>query len=156
MVSGNSDRKRLAIEDPNNPSNDISGGSKEVSLIFECFSAAYEALKERAVSLAKSSVPPTDRDAHFLSAIIPGCYDAYIQQRAHLRALFEQEPQFEQHRRLLNGAQLFNDDPAPALAPSLGPASSPPPAQVNGSNNNDKRPKKNPKSVKKRAKTGRK
>ncbi|KAL1986809.1 hypothetical protein VTN96DRAFT_5462 [Rasamsonia emersonii] len=87
--------QRLAIEDPNNRDNDISGGTREIRLIFQCFSQAFDALRDRMILAAKSG----SKDITFLDAIIAGRYDEYIEQRNHLRSIFENDPRFEPYRR---------------------------------------------------------
>ncbi|KAL1968535.1 hypothetical protein VTN77DRAFT_1745 [Rasamsonia byssochlamydoides] len=86
---------RLSIEDPNNRDNDVSGGTREIRLIFKCFSEAFYALRDRMVAAATSG----SNRMCFLDTIIAGCYDEYIEQRDHLRSLFENDPRFEPYRR---------------------------------------------------------
>ncbi|KAJ5577886.1 topoisomerase family protein TRF4 [Penicillium hispanicum] len=87
-------RDRLMIEDPNNPSNDISGGTKEISLIFRSFSDAHLMLTNRLNSLAASRAS----DISLLGAIIAANYDEYTEQRYQLRRVFETAPQFGRYR----------------------------------------------------------
>ena len=102
--------ERLCIIDPNNPDNDISGGTKEISLIFDCFANAYRVLKDRMTSSVMSS---TDNKSSFLEEILGANYESYFEQREHLRRLFENDPRFSQ------------PPPPPSLPPP--PLPSPPP-----------------------------
>ena len=86
--------RRLTIEDPNNRDNDVSGGTKEIPLIFQCFSDAYQALKGRLTFAAMSGSTNTC----FLGAIVSANYREYIDLRKHLRNIFENDPRFASHR----------------------------------------------------------
>jgi non-canonical poly(A) RNA polymerase PAPD5/7 len=110
---GNNDA-RLSIEDPNNPDNDVSGGTREIHLIFRSFSRAFQLLKERMVSAAVSG----DTKASILQSIIAANYEEYAQQRSQLRAVFETHPRFAQYRRA----------PTPPPPPPESPP--PPPADL--------------------------
>ncbi|KAL8651944.1 MAG: hypothetical protein Q9210_002981 [Variospora velana] len=70
---------RLAIIDPNNRENDISGGSKNVSLIFDLFSGAYREIMEATRSLNSPSL---------LDWTLGGDYRSFTVQRRRLRDLF--------------------------------------------------------------------
>lgn len=70
---------RLAIIDPNNRENDISGGSKNVSLIFDLFSGAYREIMEATRSLNSPSL---------LDWTLGGNYRSFTVQRRRLRDLF--------------------------------------------------------------------
>ncbi|GFF31857.1 poly(A) RNA polymerase cid14 [Aspergillus udagawae] len=110
---GNNDA-RLSIEDPNNPDNDVSGGTREIQLIFKSFSKAFQLLKERMVSSAVSG----DTKASILQSIIAANYEEYTEQRSQLRAVFETHPRFAQYRRA----------PTPPPPPPESPP--PPPADL--------------------------
>jgi non-canonical poly(A) RNA polymerase PAPD5/7 len=110
---GNNDA-RLSIEDPNNPDNDVSGGTREIHLIFKSFSKAFQLLKERMVSSAVSG----DTKASILQSIIAANYEEYTEQRSQLRAVFETHPRFAQYRRA----------PTPPPPPPESPP--PPPADL--------------------------
>jgi non-canonical poly(A) RNA polymerase PAPD5/7 len=110
---GNNDA-RLSIEDPNNPDNDVSGGTREIHLIFKSFSKAFQLLKERMVSSAVSG----DTKASILQSIIAANYEEYTEQRSQLRAVFETHPRFTQYRRA----------PTPPPPPPESPP--PPPADL--------------------------
>lgn len=78
---------RLSIVDPNNPENDISGGSKNTSAIMRAFSEAFESLQRRMMDLAKL---PIDARAgqSILSVVLEGDYSTYRSQRQYLRDLY--------------------------------------------------------------------
>ncbi|KAF9886023.1 hypothetical protein FE257_012079 [Aspergillus nanangensis] len=88
---------RLSIEDPNNADNDISGGTREIGLIFRSFSDAYRALKERIVSIGMRGTH--DEDHSILGTIIAANYDEYTEQRWQLRELFQNNPRFAHHHQ---------------------------------------------------------
>jgi non-canonical poly(A) RNA polymerase PAPD5/7 len=124
-------RPRLAIEDPNNNYNDISVGTKEIDLILECFSRAYDALKDRMVSLATSKPTSPRKDACFLDTILSACYDEYTEQRVHLRTVFESDPRFAEYYGHLTpppppSESEYDPEDAPVPAPPPLPASPPP------------------------------
>ncbi|MCJ1477192.1 hypothetical protein MMC13_005863 [Lambiella insularis] len=73
---------RLAIIDPNKPDNDISGGSRNVMLIFARFSRAREELLDAMNSPNRASL---------LDWMLGGNYDTFMWQRAHLRKLYIQK-----------------------------------------------------------------
>lgn len=72
---------RLAIMDPNQPENDISGGSKNIMLIFDCFSQAHEEILDAMNSPGRRSL---------LDWPLGGNYGTFEWQRNHLRALFKE------------------------------------------------------------------
>ena len=109
VVYSHEKKARLSIEDPNRPENDISVGTKEIGLIFRCFSRAYDALKTRMASLATSQ---NQTDVCFLDSIRSACYDEYADQRAHLRKIFEIESRFIPYHRMLT------PPPPPSGSPS--------------------------------------
>ena len=69
---------RLHITDPNNLDNDISGGSKNVELIFEKFARAREEI------LAAMQSPSAES---YLGPILAGNYSLYLTPRDRLRKL---------------------------------------------------------------------
>ncbi|KAL9003164.1 MAG: hypothetical protein Q9188_003951 [Gyalolechia gomerana] len=71
---------RLAITDPNNPKNDISGGSKNVSRIFKLFSEAHEEIFKAMRSPNRISL---------LDWTLGGDYHSFAVQRQRLRDLYE-------------------------------------------------------------------
>lgn len=72
---------RLAIMDPNMPENDISGGSRNVMLIFDCFSQAHEDI----LGAMRSS-----KCRSLLEWPLGGNYQTFTSQRNYHRKLFEQ------------------------------------------------------------------
>ena len=70
---------RLAIIDPNKADNDISGGSKKVTLIFDRFACAHSE-----ILLAMKS---KDRPS-LLDWLIGGNYECFERQRSRLRQLY--------------------------------------------------------------------
>ncbi|KAL8818995.1 MAG: hypothetical protein Q9191_007824 [Dirinaria sp. TL-2023a] len=79
---------RLAIIDPNRADNDISGGSKNVALIFERLSAAHREIKEAFKNPKCSSL---------LDWMLGGDYDNFIWHRNRLRFVYENS------RRIMDG-----------------------------------------------------
>ncbi|GAM43024.1 hypothetical protein TCE0_044r17508 [Talaromyces pinophilus] len=161
VVYSHEKKVRLSIEDPNRPENDISVGTKEIGLIFRCFSRAYDALKSRMTSLAVSQ---NQTNVCFLDSIISACYDEYADQRAHLRKIFEIESRFIPYHRMLtpppppsDNASESDYDPehAPVLPP---PPSAPAQSELKikgfgaSSGNEDKAAKKQKKEKKKKKK----
>ncbi|KMQ48842.1 topoisomerase TRF4 [Trichophyton rubrum] len=109
---------RLSIIDPNNPDNDISGGTKEIPLIFLTFYDAYQSLKE---GLYAASCRPCHSPSSLLGTIIGGNYDAYEEQRKHLRDFFLNEHRFAGYRATVG---LGSPPPPPPLS---SPSPPPPP-----------------------------
>ena len=108
-------RERLAIEDPNCPSNDISGGTREIPLIFRAFSDAHKCLMIRLQGMA--AFKPVG--ISILESIIAANYEVYKEQRSQLLRVFETSPQFAQHRK---------PPPPPPQAAPPSPPPPPPPA----------------------------
>ncbi|PGH21378.1 hypothetical protein AJ80_03295 [Polytolypa hystricis UAMH7299] len=106
--------KRLAIMDPNNAQNDISGGTKEIPLIFKSFSDAHRILKENMVTAAFTG---SRSCKSLLGPLIGAHYEPYDYQRQHLRNLFETDPRYEQYR----------PPPPPKSPPPDSPIEPPPP-----------------------------
>jgi non-canonical poly(A) RNA polymerase PAPD5/7 len=103
----------LCIIDPNNPDNDISGGTKDIALIFDCFADAYRVLKHR---LTSEVMAPSNRSS-ILEEILGADYEPYFDQRDHLQRLFEDDPRFTQ------------PPPPPPPPPQSLPPPPPPPSQ---------------------------
>ncbi|EKV05577.1 Topoisomerase family protein TRF4, putative [Penicillium digitatum Pd1] len=116
---GNPDR--LTIEDPNNRDNDISGGTKEIGLIFRAFSNAHTALKNRMEYLALVQ----GSNKSILEPIIAANFDEYIEQRFQLRQVFMTEERFARYRE-------SPPPPPPPGSPPANRASPPPPPPVDG------------------------
>ncbi|KAL3445712.1 hypothetical protein BJX65DRAFT_296794 [Aspergillus insuetus] len=111
VYNKDNNKPRLCIEDPNNPDNDISGGTREVPLIFKSFAEAYRLLQERMVSMADSDLAAGES---ILCAIIAANYDEYRESRSQLRDVFESDPRFRHHLQ-------------PSTPPPPPPQSPPPP-----------------------------
>lgn len=117
---------RLAIEDPNNPSNDISGGTREIGLVLRSFSDANRRLRERMLALA-NGMPDS---GSILGTIIAANYDEYTQQRWQLRRVFETNPRFASYHH----PPPPPSEPLPPPPPSnpFPPAPAPPPLDAPG------------------------
>ena len=72
---------RLAIMDPNNPDNDISGGSRNVTLIFKRFSQAHSMITNAMKTASSFSL---------LELMVGGDYSTFTRQRSHLQRLYRQ------------------------------------------------------------------
>ncbi|KAF2190944.1 hypothetical protein K469DRAFT_360453 [Zopfia rhizophila CBS 207.26] len=80
-VDGRSEKVNgLSITDPNNSTNNISGGSSKAHLIFKAFSDAHRAIQQHMNVLSSRRVA----GASVLEPIIGGNYDSYHHQRARL------------------------------------------------------------------------
>jgi DNA polymerase sigma len=75
---------RLTIIDPNNPDNDISGGSHKIDTVFGCFRAAYSELQRYMSQLHKGSISTSS----ILECILGGNYQPVESQRERLRQLY--------------------------------------------------------------------
>ncbi|RAK99714.1 putative topoisomerase family protein TRF4 [Aspergillus ibericus CBS 121593] len=115
---------RLSIEDPNNADNDISGGTREIALIFRAFSDAYRRLKERMISTAMSG----KTQASILDAIIAANYEEYAEQRWQLRQVFDNDTRFARYRRASTPPPPPQSSPPAESAPPPPPLPSGPPA----------------------------
>lgn len=71
---------RLSIIDPNNPGNDISGGSQNYPQIKVCFADAHKLLQERIERIARG-----DKHNSILECILGGNYAMFREQRNYLR-----------------------------------------------------------------------
>lgn len=76
---------RLSIIDPNNPSNDISGGSANTPAIMARFAEAYDQLNKRMRAVGSDSV-----NGNILEVILAGDYSSFESQRNYLRWVHEQ------------------------------------------------------------------
>ncbi|KAK7959204.1 uncharacterized protein PG986_004058 [Apiospora aurea] len=100
---------RLSIIDPNNPANDISGGSSNFAVIRRHFKAAYETLQERMAELPRSNGDPKARVHGYstiLAPIFAGNYESFERQRGFLQRLDE---------------DLSAPPPPPSRRPAIGP-----------------------------------
>lgn len=71
---------RLSIIDPNNPANDISGGSSNFPQIKACFAEAHKLLQERIERIARG-----EKHNSILEVILGGNYAMFREQRNYLR-----------------------------------------------------------------------
>ena len=79
---------KLSIMDPNNPSNDISGGSKNTATILRAFSGAFYDLRDRMSKLNFTPVAER-RGESILRVILEGNYTSFDTQRERLRKCYE-------------------------------------------------------------------
>lgn len=89
---------RISIIDPNNPGNDISGGSSNFPLISRCFKTAYESLRKRMDVLAKGEKPVHGYNT-ILAPILGGNYKTFRVQRAYLKDIFDKKNVGQRERR---------------------------------------------------------
>jgi non-canonical poly(A) RNA polymerase PAPD5/7 len=75
---------RLSIIDPNNPANDISGGSSNTSNILAHFANAHQELTKRMAQLAQD---PNRAGQSILEVIMGGNYSSFENQRNYLELL---------------------------------------------------------------------
>lgn len=80
---------RISIIDPNNSSNDISGGSSNTETILYSFQLAHQLLTERMAELAQAGPGNAENPASILETILAGNYSSFRLQRGHLRRLYE-------------------------------------------------------------------
>jgi non-canonical poly(A) RNA polymerase PAPD5/7 len=73
----------LSIQDPNRPENNISGGSHNVSLIFQAFAQAHDTITDR----MRGTSMGEDIGDSILECILGGNYTQYQEQRSLLRSL---------------------------------------------------------------------
>ncbi|KAH8202053.1 hypothetical protein TruAng_003808 [Truncatella angustata] len=82
---------RLSIIDPNNPENDIAGGSANFPMIRKSFKSAYDVLQKRMTALAR-----TENDVHgystILAPLLGGNYKSFRVQREYLQDIFDGKP----------------------------------------------------------------
>lgn len=75
---------RLSIIDPNNPANDIAGGSHNTVAILARFHDAYNMLRDRMIIVAKNP-----SEGGILDVILKGDYSSFRQQRNFLQHVYE-------------------------------------------------------------------
>ncbi|KAI1743136.1 hypothetical protein F4680DRAFT_411081 [Xylaria scruposa] len=80
---------RLSIIDPNNPENDISGGSSSFDVIKDCFAKAYDTLQKAMMQLASEPSSPSSNHVKktLLYPLFAGNYSHFQLQRDWLRKL---------------------------------------------------------------------
>ncbi|KAJ4139745.1 hypothetical protein NW768_001089 [Fusarium equiseti] len=76
---------RLSIIDPNNPANDISGGSANTPAILARFREAFELLRDRMSDIARNP-----NKGNILEVILQGDYSSFRMQRDFIRHVHEQ------------------------------------------------------------------
>ncbi|KAK0644372.1 hypothetical protein B0T16DRAFT_356226 [Cercophora newfieldiana] len=86
---------RLSIIDPNNPENDVSGGSKLFKRVAAIFQDAHSTLQRQLVHAMDD--PPRGRS--LLSPLFAADYSSFRQQRAHLDRLANPRPSRGGHRQ---------------------------------------------------------
>lgn len=77
---------RLSIIDPNNPANDISGGSSNTTAILDRFDDAYSMLRQRMDAVRKEP-----KKGGILDVILKGDYSSFRRQRDYLRHVHEKQ-----------------------------------------------------------------
>ncbi|KAK8036229.1 hypothetical protein PG993_008843 [Apiospora rasikravindrae] len=100
---------RLSIIDPNNPANDISGGSSNFPVIRRHFKDAYETLQERMAELPRSNGDPKAQVHGYstiLAPIFAGNYESFKRQRDFMQLLDE---------------DMSAPPPPPSRRPAIGP-----------------------------------
>jgi len=95
---------RLSIIDPNDSTNDISGGSSNIPRIARVFSDAHKALHDRMTTLSQTA-PSARKNTSILSVILEGNYSTFRLQREYLRKVYDY--QYEE------GPRPFPEEPAP-------------------------------------------
>lgn len=81
------DHNRLSIIDPNNPANDIAGGSSNTGTVLSLFAQAHQDLTER---MARVAHDPNRRGQSILEVIMGGNYSSFQKQRDYLELLSRQ------------------------------------------------------------------
>lgn len=82
------DHNRLSIIDPNNPANDIAGGSSNAGTVFSLFSHAHKELTRHMAQLAQD---PNRGAQSILGVILGGNYSSFQKQRDYLELLAKQD-----------------------------------------------------------------
>ena len=77
---------KFSIIDPNNPENDIAGGSSNTAAIRDFFSQSYDNLQSRMGELQYSV---KRKDECLLSCILMGNYKSFKMQRDHLKHIYD-------------------------------------------------------------------
>lgn len=80
-------RDRLSIIDPNNPSNDISGGSSNTPSILARFHDAFNLLSDRIEDMSRK---PHGTKGSILEVILKGDYSSFRMQREYLQHIHEE------------------------------------------------------------------
>lgn len=77
------------VEDPNRPDNDITAGSTNVKLVFDCFSRAYQRLQRKMLELRRAE-SSNRQGQSILWEILGGDYSSFDVQRDRLRRAYEE------------------------------------------------------------------
>ena len=77
---------KFSIIDPNNPDNDISGGSSNTAAIRDFFSQAYDSLQSRMGDLQYSY---SRKNESLLGCVLAGNYKTFKMQRDHLQHIYD-------------------------------------------------------------------
>jgi hypothetical protein len=99
MIFTNEKPDRLTIIDPNRPENNVSGGTRLISDIFQTFGRAHRSLLERLEAQEMG-----DTGGSFLRNLVGGNFEAYSEQRTQLRELYFG----------LTGIEIVDDSPEAA------------------------------------------
>ena len=99
---------RLTIIDPNRADNDISGGSREINQIINCFKMAHQELRLRVESFDKGQ----DVGGSLLLPILGGNYRPYVERQAEFRRLYDGLPRTVREFRV---ARLVREGHFPPL-----------------------------------------
>ena len=70
----------LTIIDPNNPDNDISGGSNKIATVFQCFRTAHSEIQRRLAQIHSGE----NIEDSILGVVLAGNYTSFISQRNRL------------------------------------------------------------------------
>lgn len=81
---------KFSIVDPNNPANDITGGSSNTPTIRQAFADAFRSLQKRMGELSTKSIPDR-KDQSILEVIIGGDYSQFDIQRDHLWKCYQSQ-----------------------------------------------------------------
>ncbi|KAI1387351.1 uncharacterized protein F4822DRAFT_406191 [Hypoxylon trugodes] len=90
---------RLSILDPNNPENDIAGGSSNTETIMRHFAQAYDTMLKRIVKIQCGGDGEEVKGSLF-EPILGGNYESYTKQRSILKSLHDQGfGEYSRHQR---------------------------------------------------------
>ncbi|KAF2226343.1 hypothetical protein BDZ85DRAFT_49020 [Elsinoe ampelina] len=81
--------QRLLIVDPNNPANDVSGGTGKIPAIFRLFSETHKRLRSQ-MELAGALHRETGQRPSILKSMLDSGFDSYEYQRGRLRQRYDQ------------------------------------------------------------------
>jgi len=105
---------RLTIIDPNRSDNDISGGSRLIEEVFDCFKGAHALIQKRLDQLRKGE----SSSGSILECILGGDYSAYANTRARLQRVYQRDhPEAAQWTAAVPPPGFSNPIPLPAKPP---------------------------------------